>query len=255
MIYNFTHHILQVLYTDTGYLKPWWHLITPLGGDDAIIVHSVHLSHMDFQTCTCPARGQGPWIVEGEIWSPGSWPWREWPRIHRWPQTQQRSPSQHPLRVPGAGWWLLHWATGRGWEEAAAARSATRILLVLAPEMMNTWIQHQPSSVCDQGPFFFFFWPWARLRWAEISWAEHKFTDFVFFCFCVSWAHREQAQEMTGDREQTGKVSHVPWARLSCVIMAPLRCKYGSYLSPYLPASLPHPPTSPKRSSFKDFYE
>ena len=246
MIYNFTHHILQVLYTDTGYLKPWWHLITPLGGDDAIIVHSVHLSHMDFQTCTCPARGQGPWIVEGEIWSPGSWPWREWPRIHRWPQTQQRSPSQHPLRVPGGGWWLLHWATGRGWEEAAAARSATRILLVLAPEMMNTWIQHQPiySSVCDQGPFFFFSGrehAWGELRSAELS-TSLQISFFLFLCELSSpWAS-----------SRNDRWSWANWEGVSRTLSKAELCNNGPYLdartdriSPHtslLPShTLPHP--------------
>ena len=58
-----------------------------------------------------------------------------------------------------------------------------------------------------------------EVSWDQLSWAQVY--RFRFFCFCVSWAHREQAHEMTGDLEQTGKVSHVPWARLSCVIMAP----------------------------------
>ena len=72
------------------------------------------------------------------------------------------------------------------------------------------------------GPgFFVCFLPVSmpELSWDQLSWAQVY--RFRFFCFCVSWAHREQAHEMTGDREQTGKVSHVPWARLSCVIMAP----------------------------------
>ena len=62
----------------------------------------------------------------------------------------------------------------------------------------------------SSGPVFFVcFLPVStpELSWDQLSWAQVY--RFRFFCFCVSWARREQAHKITGDREQAGKVSHV----------------------------------------------
>ena len=67
----------------------------------------------------------------------------------------------------------------------------------------------------------FVFWPWARLRWAEISWAEHKFTDFVFFVFVWAELTVSKLTKWQVIVSKLGRCLTLPWARLSCVIMAP----------------------------------
>ena len=115
----------------------------------------------------------------------------------------------------------------------------------------------------EQGPvFLFIFCPWARLSWAEISWAEHKFTDFVFFVFVWAELTVSKLTKLQVIVSKLGRCLTSPWAGLSkaelCNNVPYLDARtdrISSHTSLALPASLPHPPASPKRSDCKDFYE
>ena len=100
------------------------------------------------------------------------------------------------------------------------------------------------------GPgFFVCFLPVStpEVSWDQLSWAQVY--RFRFFCFCVSWAHREQAHEMTGDREQTGKVSHFTLSKAELCNKGPYLDARMDRISPHtslLPShTLPHPQKDP----------
>ena len=113
------------------------------------------------------------------------------------------------------------------------------------------------------GPvFLFIFCPWARLSWAEISWAEHKFTDFVFFVFVWAELTVSKLTKLQVIVSKLGRCLTSPWAGLSKAELCnddpyldARTDRISSHTSLARAASLPHPPASPKRSSFKDFYE
>ena len=88
-----------------------------------------------------------------------------------------------------------------------------------------------------------------EVSWDQLSWAQVY--RFLFFCFCVSWAHREQAHEMTGDREQTGKVSHVTLSKAEL-------CNNGPYLDARTDRISPHTsllPSTPSRIPQKILFQ
>ena len=110
----------------------------------------------------------------------------------------------------------------------------------------RTLNRHHTSS----GPGFFVCFlavSTPEVSWDQLSWAQVY--RFRFFCFCVSWAHREQAHEMTGDREQTGKVSHVTLSKAELCNNGPYLDARTDHISPHtslLPShTLPHPPKDP----------
>ena len=80
-----------------------------------------------------------------------------------------------------------------------------------------------------------------EVSWDQLSWAQVY--RFRLFCFCVSWAHREQAHEMTGDREQTGKVSHVTLSKAELCNNGPYLDARTDRISPS--HTLPHPQKDP----------
>ena len=109
---------------------------------------------------------------------------------------------------PWDQWLSSHWGLTKSWGRPS--------------DSPGPWLGTPPMEVSGPGPGFFVCF--LAVSTPEVSWDQLSSAQvyrFRFFCFCVSWAHREQAHKMTGDREQTGKVSQVTWARLSCVIMAP----------------------------------
>ena len=133
-------------------------------------------------------------------------------KITKWPDVIKRAKIDATSIVSRHNYMLAS-ISPMCWLHGHSCHSDLCHFLWLVLYYMISWSSGPGFSVC------FLAVSTPEVSWDQLSWAQVY--RFRFFCFCVSWAHREQADEMTGDREQTGKVSHVPWARLSCVIMTP----------------------------------